>query len=94
MDPIHLHRIAVEAMRSRGLRPAFAPQALQEAEAARRTDPERYGTTFVRISRPLLEGRVVRGFEGLDVGNRLRGRLLMPVSQPLMACLRSAAPGV
>jgi len=44
MDPIDLHRIAVEAMRSRGLLPAFAPQALQEAEAARRAGPERNGT--------------------------------------------------
>ena len=25
--------------------------------------------TFVRISRPLLEGRVVRGFDGLEVGD-------------------------
>jgi len=32
--------------------------------------------TFVRISSPLLEGRVVRGFEGLDVGDRVRVRLL------------------
>jgi len=32
--------------------------------------------TFVRISRPLLEGRVVRGFEGLDVGDTARVRLL------------------
>ena len=32
--------------------------------------------TFVRIGRPLLEGRVVRGFEGLDVGDRLRVRLV------------------
>lgn len=44
MDTINLHRIAVEAMRARGLLPAFAPQALQEAEAARRTGPERNGT--------------------------------------------------
>jgi exoribonuclease II len=41
MDPTHLHQIAIEAMRARGLLPAFAPQALQEAEAARRTSPER-----------------------------------------------------
>lgn len=41
MDPTRLHKIAVEAMRSRSLLPAFAPQALQEAEAARHTDPER-----------------------------------------------------
>jgi exoribonuclease II len=32
--------------------------------------------TFVRISRPLLEGRVVRGFEELDVGDKVRVRLL------------------
>ena len=32
--------------------------------------------TFVRIKRPMLEGRVVRGFEGLDVGDTLRVRLL------------------
>ncbi|NPC58713.1 RNB domain-containing ribonuclease [Caenimonas soli] len=44
MDPINLHQIAVEAMRSRGLLPAFAPQALREAEAARRAGPERNGS--------------------------------------------------
>ena len=32
--------------------------------------------TFVRIARPLLEGRVVRGVEGLDVGDAVRVRLL------------------
>jgi exoribonuclease II len=32
--------------------------------------------TFVRISRPMLEGRVVRGFEGLDVGDKLLVRLV------------------
>ena len=31
---------------------------------------------FVRISSPLLEGRVVRGFEGLDVGDTVRVKLL------------------
>jgi exoribonuclease II len=44
MNSINLHQIAVEAMRARGLLPAFAPQALQEAEAARQTTPERNGT--------------------------------------------------
>jgi len=43
MDPTHLHQIAVEAMRSRGLLPVFSPEALQEAEAARQTGPERGG---------------------------------------------------
>ncbi|MED5617697.1 RNB domain-containing ribonuclease [Ideonella sp. BN130291] len=32
--------------------------------------------TFVRIARPLVEGRVVRGFEGLDVGDAARVRLV------------------
>ena len=32
--------------------------------------------TFVRITRPLVEGRVVRGFEGLDVGDGVRVRLV------------------
>jgi exoribonuclease-2 len=32
--------------------------------------------TFVRISSPLLEGRVVRGFEGLDVGDATRVKLV------------------
>ena len=32
--------------------------------------------TFVRISSPMLEGRVVRGFEGLDVGDTLQVRLI------------------
>lgn len=32
--------------------------------------------TYVRIAQPLLEGRVVRGFEGLDVGDALRVRLV------------------
>jgi exoribonuclease-2 len=43
VDPIDLHQIAVLAMRERGLLPEFAPQALQEAEAARRAGPERKG---------------------------------------------------
>ena len=32
--------------------------------------------TFVRIGSPLLEGRVVRGFEGLDVGDAVAVRLV------------------
>ena len=32
--------------------------------------------TYVRISSPMLEGRVVRGFEGLDVGDTVRVRLV------------------
>jgi exoribonuclease-2 len=43
MNPTHLHQLAVEAMRSRGLLPVFSPQALQEAEAARHSAAERGG---------------------------------------------------
>jgi exoribonuclease-2 len=43
MTPVDLHRIAVEAMRARGLLPVFAPQALREAEAARVARPGRAG---------------------------------------------------
>ena len=32
--------------------------------------------TYVRIASPLLEGRVVRGFEGLDVGDNVCVRLV------------------
>ena len=32
--------------------------------------------TFVRISSPLLEGRVVKGFEGLDIGAKARVKLV------------------
>jgi exoribonuclease-2 len=32
--------------------------------------------TFVRIGSPLVEGRVVRGHEGLDVGDNVRVRLV------------------
>lgn len=32
--------------------------------------------TWVRISRPTVEGRVVRGFEGLDVGDSVRVQLI------------------
>jgi len=32
--------------------------------------------TWVRLSRPLAEGRVIKGFEGLDVGDAVRVRLI------------------
>ena len=31
--------------------------------------------TWVRIAQPLAEGRLVKGFEGLDVGDAIRVRL-------------------
>jgi exoribonuclease-2 len=32
--------------------------------------------TWVRIGQPLAEGRLVKGFEGLDVGDTIRVQLL------------------
>ena len=32
--------------------------------------------TWVRLDRPPVEGKLDRGFEGLDVGDRLRVRLV------------------
>ena len=32
--------------------------------------------TWVRVSGPTVEGKVVRGFEGLDVGDRVRVELV------------------
>ena len=37
--------------------------------------------TFVRIASPMVEGRVVRGHQGLDVGDTLRVRLLSVEAQ-------------
>lgn len=63
MDPTHLHQIAVEAMRSRGLLPVFSPQALQEAEAARQTGPERNGG--IHDLRHLLDSRLTTATRGV-----------------------------
>ncbi|WP_048440510.1 RNB domain-containing ribonuclease [Caenimonas sp. SL110] len=52
MNPIDLRQIAIEAMKTRDLRPAFAPEALREAEAARTKAPERSGD--IRDLRHLL----------------------------------------
>jgi hypothetical protein len=32
--------------------------------------------TWVRIAEPVAEGRVIRGYEGLDVGQRVRVELV------------------
>ena len=32
--------------------------------------------TFVRITRPMVEGRVMRGFEGMDVGDKVQVQLV------------------
>jgi exoribonuclease-2 len=85
MDSAHLHRLAVEAMRERGLLPAFAPQALQEAEAARRTGPERGGD--IRDLRRLpwfsIDNDDTRDLDQLSVAEALPGgatRLLVAIA--------------
>ena len=85
MDIINLHQIAVDAMRSRGLLPHFAPQALQEAEAARRAGPETDGA--IRDLRHLtwfsIDNDDTRDLDQLSVAQALPGgatRLLVAVA--------------
>ena len=44
--PIDLKQLAEQAMHTRGLLPAFTPEALQEAEAARAPSAEFEDTPF------------------------------------------------
>jgi VacB/RNase II family 3'-5' exoribonuclease len=57
-----------------------AAAMLLESSIGRRFDALVTGAsgkgTWVRITNPPVEGRLVRGFEGLDVGHRLRVKLL------------------
>lgn len=85
MDRSRLHHFAVEAMRSRGLLPAFTPSALQEAEAARHAGPERAGD--VRDLRHLtwfsIDNDDTRDLDQLSVAEALAGgaaRLLVAVA--------------
>lgn len=75
MDPLHLHRIAVDAMRERGLRPAFAPQALREAADARLQRGERGGD--IRDLRALpwfsIDNDDTRDLDQLSVAEELPG---------------------
>jgi exoribonuclease-2 len=85
MTPLDLHRIAVDAMQERGLLPAFAPQALQEAQAAQRAGPEREGD--IRDLRALpwfsIDNDDTRDLDQLSVAQPLAGgaaRLLVAVA--------------
>ncbi|MEO6319212.1 MAG: ribonuclease catalytic domain-containing protein, partial [Polaromonas sp.] len=85
MNPINLHQIAIEAMRTRGLLPAFAPQALQEAENARQAAPERNGA--IRDLRQLtwfsIDNDDTRDLDQLSVAEPLAAgstRLLVAVA--------------
>jgi exoribonuclease-2 len=85
INPIDLHQIAVEAMRARGLLPAFAPQALQEAEDARQASPER--SSAIRDLRHLtwfsIDNDDTRDLDQLSVAEPLAAgstRLLVAVA--------------
>ena len=85
MDPTHLHQIAIEAMRSRGLLPVFSPQALQEAKSARQTGLEQGGD--IRDLRQFtwfsIDNDDTRDLDQLSVAEPLAGgaaRLLVAVA--------------
>ncbi len=85
MDPTHLHQLAVEAMRARGLLPGFSPQALHEAESTREAVPERGGD--IRDLRHLtwfsIDNDDTRDLDQLSVAEALPGgatRLLVAVA--------------
>ena len=75
MNQADLRRIAVEAMRQRGLLPAFAPQALREAEAARSARPA--GGGDIRDLRPLpwfsIDNDDTRDLDQLSVAEAAAG---------------------
>jgi exoribonuclease-2 len=85
MPPIDLHQIAVDAMRTRGLLPEFAPQALREAEAARHASPDSDGD--IRDLRALrwfsIDNDDTRDLDQLSVAQALPGgvtRLLVAIA--------------
>jgi exoribonuclease II len=85
MDPTYLYEIAVEAMRSRGLLPTFAPQALQEAEASRHTSPEHNGSILDlrHLTWFSIDNDDTRDLDQLSVAEALAGdvtRLLVAVA--------------
>ena len=57
-----------------GRRPALDARAIGETFEAFVTGASAKGT-WVRVLRPPVEGRIVRGFEGLDVGDRVTVKL-------------------
>jgi exoribonuclease-2 len=70
-----LHGLAVQAMRTRGLRPEFASAALQEAESVRHTGPQRDGD--IRDLRKLtwfsIDNDDTRDLDQLSVADALPG---------------------
>ncbi|MDO8456352.1 MAG: ribonuclease catalytic domain-containing protein, partial [Burkholderiaceae bacterium] len=85
VNPVNLHHIATLAMRARGLLPAFAPEALQEAEDARQAIPER--SSAIRDLRHLtwfsIDNDDTRDLDQLSVAEPLAAgaaRLLVAVA--------------
>jgi hypothetical protein len=82
-----LQRIARRAMIGRGLLPDFSPEALSELERinAPRINGERFDAivtgaatkgTWVRLLQMPIEGKLVQGFKGMEVGRRIRVQLI------------------
>ena len=71
-----LRSIAHEAMLQRGLLPDFSPAVLAQTDHIAQAAGASEKGIWARISGPTTEGRVVRGFEGLDVGDRVRVQLV------------------
>jgi exoribonuclease-2 len=85
MNPIDLHRVAFDAMRTRGLEPEMPPAALREAEAARAIPLER--EEGIRDLRHLtwfsIDNDDTLDLDQLSVAERLAGgasRLLVAVA--------------
>lgn len=85
MEPLDLHRIALDAMRERGLTPGFSEGALQEAEAAR-TAPDPSGGGIRDLRGELwfsIDNDDTRDLDQLSVAEALdggRARLLVAVA--------------
>ncbi len=86
-DRAVLQRIARRAMLERGLLPDFSERQVGKSAAALLLESrigERFDAivtgasakgTWVRLLDPPVEGRLVHGFEGIDVGHRVRVQL-------------------
>lgn len=89
-----LRRIARRAMLERGLLPDFSPAVLTEAggipTAAHATSA---AVRRARLINPPTEGKVIRGFEHLDAGDRIRVELVRTdVEQGFIDFARAVAP--
>ncbi len=70
-----LKAIARRAMLERGLLPDFSPGVRSQTAVIARAAAAP-GPILRDLRRPALEGKVARGFGGLDIGDRVRVELL------------------